>query len=173
MDWLYERTPDNSSRFVLGIDGVNPLVCFGLNPSTAEPGDLDPTVSRVQEVARRNGFDGFIMLNVYPKRDTLPDNLPDAFDLALKEENERHIVAILGARPLTVYAAWGGIISKRPYLQPLLRDILLLPEVASAQWMRRGDLTGGVHPRHPLYLSHAAPLVPFDAASYALALRGS
>lgn len=72
MDWLYERTPDNSSRFVLGIDGANPLVCLGLNPSTAEPGHLDPTVSRVQEAARRNGFDGFIMLNVYPKRDTLP-----------------------------------------------------------------------------------------------------
>src|SRR5690606_13796263 len=112
-------------------------------------------------------------LNVYPKRDTLPDNLPDAFDLALKEENERHIVAILGARALTVYAAWGGIISKRPYLQPLLRDILLLPEVASARWMRRGDLTDGKHPRHPLYVSHAAPLVPFDAGSYALTLRAS
>lgn len=173
MDWLYERTPDNSSRFVLGIDGANPLVCLGLNPSTAEPGHLDPTVSRVQEAARRNGFDGFIMLNVYPKRDTLPDNLPDSFDLSLKEENERHIAAILGARPLTVYAAWGGIISKRPYLQSLLRDILLLPEVASVQWMRRGDLTGGVHPRHPLYVSHASPPVPFDAAAYAENLHGS
>lgn len=173
MDWIYEHTPDNSSRFVLGVDGANPLVCFGLNPSTAEPGDLDPTVTRVQEVARRNGFDGFIMLNVYPKRDTLPDNLPDAFDLGLKGENERHIAKILGARPLTVYAAWGGIIAKRPYLQTLLRDILLLPEVACAQWMRRGPLTDGKHPRHPLYVAHAETLVPFDANAYALTLRAN
>jgi len=171
MDWLYERTPDNSARFVLGIDGTNPLVCFGLNPSTAEPNNLDPTVTRVDKFARMNGFDGFIMLNVYPKRDTLPDNLPDAFDVALKGENERHIAKIFGARPLTVYAAWGGIIAKRRYLQALLRDILLLPEVATAQWMRRGALTDGKHPRHPLYVAHAEPLVPFDANAYALTLR--
>jgi len=171
MAWLYERTPDNSARFVLGLDGANPLVCFGLNPSTAEPDKLDPTVKRVDKVARMNGFDGFIMLNVYPKRDTLPDNLPDAFDLALKEENERHIVATLSGRPLTVYAAWGGIIAKKPYLQSLLRDILGLPGATSARWMRRGNLTDGVHPRHPLYVSYAEPLVPFDAAAYAFTLR--
>jgi hypothetical protein len=70
-----------------------------------------------------------------------------------------------------VYAAWGGIIAKRPYLQTLLRDILLLPEVATAQWMRRGALTDGKHPRHPLYVAHAEPLVPFDANAYALTLR--
>jgi hypothetical protein len=66
MDWLYERTPDNSARFVLGIDGANPLVCFGLNPSTAEPNNRDPTVTRVHKFARMNGFHGFIMLNGYP-----------------------------------------------------------------------------------------------------------
>lgn len=170
MNWLYERTPDNSARFVLGMNGANPLVCFGLNPSTAEPNKPDQTVMRVDKVARMNGFDGFIMLNVYPKRDTLPDNLPDVFDLALKKENERHIVAALRERPLTVYAAWGGIIAKRPYLQSLLRDILGLPEVASAQWTRRGSLTDGMHPRHPLYVPYAEPLVPFDAAAYALTL---
>jgi len=173
MDWLYERTPDNSARFVLGIDGTNPLVCFGLNPSTAEPNNLDPTVTRVDKFARMNGFDGFIMLNVYPKRDTLPNDLPDAFDVTLKGENERHIARILGARPLMVYAAWGGIIDKRPYLQTLLRDILLLPEVATVQWMRRGALTDGKHPRHPLYVALAEPLVPFDANAYALTLRAN
>jgi hypothetical protein len=171
MKWLYERTPDNSARFVLGVDGANPLVCFGLNPSTAVPGKLDQTVTRVQEVSRRNGFDGFIMLNVYPRRDTVPKDLPDAFELALKEENERHIAATLSARPLTVYAAWGGIIATKTYLQPLLRDILDLPDVSSSQWVRRGELAKGVHPRHPLYVSYDQPLIPFDAAAYAKSLR--
>ena len=143
---------------MLGIDGTNPLVCFGMNPSTAEPGKLDQTVTRVQEFARRNEFEGFIMLNVYPKRDTLPDDLPGTFDLELKEENERHIVATLSGRALTLYAAWGGIIAKRRYLQPLLRDILELPCVGSTQWMRRGELVRGVHPRHPLYVSYDKPL---------------
>ena len=45
--WLYERTIDNAARFVLGTIGANPLICFGINPSTAEPGNLDPTVNYV------------------------------------------------------------------------------------------------------------------------------
>lgn len=171
MTWLYEHTPDNRARFVLGIDGTNPLVCFGLNPSTAEPNDLDPTVTRVREFAQRSGFDGFIMLNVYPLRDTYPDRLPHAAELALCQENRGHIERVLGGRTLTAYAAWGGIVAKRPYLQPLLCDILDLPSVASLRWMRRGELAGGRHPRHPLYVPYNAPLIPFNAAEYATQLR--
>lgn len=29
-EWIYERNPDNSPRFVLGTTGENPLVCFGI-----------------------------------------------------------------------------------------------------------------------------------------------
>lgn len=32
--WLYRPNVDNSARFVLGTVGDNPLVCFGVNPST-------------------------------------------------------------------------------------------------------------------------------------------
>jgi hypothetical protein len=170
MGWLYENTPDNSARFVLGVDGTNPLVCFGLNPSTAEPGKLDPTVTRVQKVARLNGFDGFIMLNVYPRRDTNPNDLPAAVDLTLREANQHHIIGTMDGRDLTIYAAWGGIITKRPYLRPLLREILELPAVASSRWVRRGELTAGVHPRHPLYVSTDAPLIAFDSTAYARTL---
>lgn len=170
MSWIYENTPDNSARFVLGVEGANPLVCFGLNPSTATPGHLDQTVTRVREVARRNGFDGFVMLNVYPKRDTYPKDLPDAADLGLREENKRHIVAILGERDLTVYAAWGAIIATRPYLGALLGEILELPAVASSTWVRRGDLTRGGHPRHPLRVAYDQPFVQFDPVAYAHSL---
>lgn len=41
--WLYEHNDDNSARYVLGTVGENPLVCFGVNPSTAEPNALDAT----------------------------------------------------------------------------------------------------------------------------------
>lgn len=60
--WLYERTTDNAVRFVLGTIGANPLICFGINPSTAEPGNLDPTVNYVSSIATSNGYDSFVML---------------------------------------------------------------------------------------------------------------
>jgi len=46
-----------------------------------------------------------------------------------------------------------------------------LPVVGSSRWVRRGELTRGVHPRHPLYVSYDKPLEPFDASAYALTLR--
>ncbi len=73
--WLYERTTDNYARFVLGTIGNNPLICFGINPSTAEPGNLDPTINYVSSIATSNGFDCFVMLNVYPQRATNPNSL--------------------------------------------------------------------------------------------------
>lgn len=41
-NWLYERNRDNSARFILGESGKKALVCVGINPSTAEPNNLDP-----------------------------------------------------------------------------------------------------------------------------------
>lgn len=166
MQWLYERTADNSSRFVLGTVGEHPLICMGLNPSTAEPDKLDDTVTRVQNVARRSGHDSFIMLNVYPKRDPRPDNLPGGYDPALKVENERWIASIITSHSVPIYAAWGGIISKRSYLAPLLRDVLDLPVLRCTQWLTRGQLVGGKHPRHPLYVAYKETFRPFDIDRY-------
>lgn len=41
MEWIYKNTSDNKSRFVLGTKGDKPLICFGINPSTAEPGNTE------------------------------------------------------------------------------------------------------------------------------------
>jgi hypothetical protein len=49
MEWLYENNEDNSARFVLG-QVLNPtgrtLLCFGINPSTACPENLDSTIRK-------------------------------------------------------------------------------------------------------------------------------
>ncbi len=39
--WIYENDQDNQIRYVLGTRGENPLLCFGINPSTAKPNNLD------------------------------------------------------------------------------------------------------------------------------------
>lgn len=166
MEWLYERTDDNSARFILGTGGENPLICFGINPSTAEPGNLDPTVNYVCRLAAANGFDGFVMFNVYAQRATNPDALHKAYSPTLKSANEHCIAAYVGGAPLKLWAAWGGLINKRPYLAPLAKSIASLPELANCEWVSRGGLTKGGHPRHPLYVKKEAPFAPFDMARY-------
>ena len=62
--WLY--IPDHYAeyRYLLGTKGANPLICIGINPSTAAPGALDNTLKSVERIAKGNGFDSFLMFNV-------------------------------------------------------------------------------------------------------------
>lgn len=163
--WIYEPSADGCSRFVLGVVGTNPLVCFGINPSTARPGALDPTVTRVKNFASAHGYDGWTMLNVYPQISTDPAGMHCKYDPQLKAANEQHIAkAIQGRR--TLLAAWGGNMTRRPYLSELLRDILKLTDASGAQWLSLGKPLQDGHPAHPSRLANATPLVPFDMGSY-------
>lgn len=166
MEWLYEGTEDNSSRFVLGTVGERPLVCIGLNPSTAVPNNLDKTLERVQAVAVLHGYDSFLMLNVYPLRSTNPARLPPAADPALIEANAFHIANILNGTDPDVWGAWGTLITKRQFLAPTLLHLLTLPELGSARWFSRGPISKDGHPHHPLYVKDTDPLVPFDIDNY-------
>ena len=165
MQWVYVHTVDNSARFVLGTVGQNPLVCFGINPSTAKPNALDPTVARVSGFATSNGYDSWIMLNVYPQIATNPTDLDQNFLPALKTENELQIEAVLEGRSFTLLAAWGVLINKRPYLRSLLRDIIALPSLSACDWVSLGQTDDG-HPRHPSRVASGIPLEPFDMDRY-------
>ena len=163
--WIYEPSSDGSARFVLGVAGSNPLVCFGINPSTAKPDDLDPTVTRVRNFAATHGYDGWTMLNIYPQVSTKPSGMHAQYDPELKASNEQHIGAAIQGRP-TLLAAWGGNMTRRPYLSELLRDILKLTNASGAQWLSLGSPLQDGHPPHPSRLANATPLVPFYMDAY-------
>lgn len=163
---IYENNADNSERFLLGTEGEKPLLCMGVNPSTAEPGDLDLTVTKVTKFASRNGFDSWVMLNLYPQRSTDPAGMHGVLDPQLQADNERHIAEFVDGRPLTILAAWGELIDTRYFLPLTLAGIVSLPELANCQWVTIGDLLVSKHPRHPSRATYDWPLEPFDVAKY-------
>ena len=71
--WLYVPHTYEEYRYILGTKGKKPLITIGVNPSTAAPDDLDNTLKSVERIAHHNGFDSFIMFNVYAQRATSPD----------------------------------------------------------------------------------------------------
>jgi len=164
--WLYEKNYNNSARFVLGEHGKRPLVCFGINPSTAVPDNLDRTLSRVRNESKDRGFDGWIMFNLYPQRATNPENMHKAIESRIHKINKQHIRDIfIRYSNLTVWAAWGGIIQKRPFLKNCLREIVtMLP--SSVKWVHMGELVAKQHPHHPLYLKKGLPFRSFDMNRY-------
>ena len=48
--WYYEPHTYQPYRYVLGRVGRHPLVCIGINPSTAQPGALDHTLKSVERL---------------------------------------------------------------------------------------------------------------------------
>ena len=168
--WLYVPDFYTEYRYILGTRGQNPLICIGVNPSTAAPDDLDNTLKSVSRIAAGNGFDSWIMFNVYAQRATRPEDMDRELNQPLHRANIAAFEYILqnvaqGLRP-AVWAAWGTIIEKRPYLPGCVRDMVALGRRYNARWLCAGKRSAKGHPHHPLYLRKDEKTVDFDVEQY-------
>ena len=165
--WLYAPNFYSEYRYILGTRGKNPLICIGINPSTAEPDNLDNTLKSVERIALGNGFDSFIMFNVYAQRATDPDSMERQCNRMLHRENMKAFRYILSiSRKPAVWAAWGAIIEKRDYLADCVRDMVEIGQEYGADWYCAGAITKKGHPHHPLYLRKDEKIKPFDVEGY-------
>ena len=165
--WIYAPNFYSEYRYILGTRGENPLICIGINPSTAHPGALDNTLKSVERIALGNGFDSFIMFNVYAQRATDPDAMEQQCNVRLHKENLeafRYVLSI--SKSPAVWAAWGTIIEKRFYLPLCLKDMIEAGEEYGAKWFCAGAISKKGHPHHPLYLRKDEKIKPFDVKSY-------
>ena len=141
--WLYVPDFYTEYRYILGTRGKNPLICIGINPSTAAPDDLDNTLKSVSRIAAGNGFDSWIMFNVYAQRATRPDDMDRVCNERLHRENMKAFAYILshiaenGVSP-ALWAAWGTIIEKRPYLPDCVREMVRIGQEYGGRWLRAG-----------------------------------
>ena len=168
-DWLYVPNHYGEYRYILGTKGNNPLICIGINPSTAAPNDLDNTLKSVERIALGNGYDSFIMFNVYAQRATKPDDMDKELNEELHSENMkafRYILSLYKEEKPSVWAAWGTIVEMRPYLKDCLRDMLAIGKEFDARWFSSGAISKKGHPHHPLYLRKDSGLDLFDIEGY-------
>lgn len=164
---IYENNEDNSMRFLLGNNGLRPLIAVGLNPSTADDKKPDMTISKIIGFASRNNFDSFLMLNLYPQRATLPDNLDFKMDLVKHQMNLSKILDKLKQySEINLLAAWGEPINKRDYLTNCLIDLNDKLKEFKINWLQIGDLTKSGHPRHPSRAGYSFGLSSFDFTKY-------
>ncbi len=172
--WLYVPDFYSEYRYILGTRGENPLIAIGINPSTAAPDDLDNTLKSVERIALGNGFDSFIMFNVYAQRATNPDHMEKELNEQLHRENMKafeYVLSLSKTAP-SVWAAWGTIILKRSYLASCALEMAELGEKYGAKWYTAGKRSKiGNHPHHPLYLKKDSRLDDFDVKEYIKSLR--
>lgn len=172
--WIYVPDFYSEYRYILGTKGKNPLICIGVNPSTAEPDNLDNTLKSVERIAHNNGFDSFIMFNVYAQRATSPKDMEKQFNPLLHRENMKafdYVLSLCESEPC-IWAAWGTIINQRDYLIDCVLDMIKTGKKYNAHWFTAGARSKkGGHPHHPLYLKKTALLDEFDVTEYYNNLR--
>lgn len=166
--WLFIPPRYDEYRYVLGTRGKRPVICIGINPSTAAPEALDNTLLSVQRIANHNHYDSFIMFNVYAQRATRPQDMDAQLNPLLHEENMnafRWVLSLSQEKPM-IWAAWGTIIEQRTYLAACVKEMVQIGETFHAVWLQAGEPSKKGHPHHPLYLRKDSELYAFPMEKY-------
>lgn len=159
--WIYVPPFYSEYRYVLGTRGKNPLIVIGVNPSTASPDALDPTLKSAQRIAKLNGYDSFWMINVYPQRATDPDDMERKCNGFLQQQNLSAFKNLLQrSQSKDVWCAWGNVIDKRSFLKSCVSDILQTGNKFGANWLQAEKTCKSGNPHHPLYLKAETKLIP-------------
>jgi len=167
LGWIYTHDRENTVRYLLGTTGSNPLICVGINPSTAAPFALDNTLKSVERLSHYHGHDCWVMLNVYPQRATNPNEMHLECDHEIHSRNLEAIRELITKIPRpTLWAAWGTLIEKRSYLISCLHDIFDVTQKKDSQWISMGKNSVKGHPHHPLYLSKTSSYQAFHMDEY-------
>jgi len=167
IEWIYINNTDNKLRFAIGEKGTRMIACIGVNPSTAKPDDLDNTLGSVQRIALSNGYDGWVMFNIYPQRATDISEIDFKVDSQMAQENLAIVKRTLIEHKIdTIWLAYGDLVEYRPYLKACLLDLLDTLKELDIHWKIIQNPTQKGHPRHPLYKSTESRFQDFDINHY-------
>lgn len=153
-DAIFSRSGKN--RYVLRYRWAKGplLVWFMLNPSTANEGKSDPTITRCINFSKANGYGGLIVVNSEPLVSTDSKGIRGVLSPTADLYNRRFIRQV-ARRHTTVVAAWGGFCKRSAVsMRKELRDfgfthVLCLGTTKAGQ------------PKHPLYLNSKTELRPW------------
>lgn len=119
------------------------VMFIGLNPSTADETEDDPTIRRCINFAKYWGFGGIYMLNLFAFRATSPKDMMKAHD-PIGSENNSYLQMYLNEAGLNI-ACWGN------YGKYLNRGKKVIELLGRTNLSILG-LTRNGQPKHPLYL---------------------
>lgn len=122
-------------------DESKPYALFiGLNPSTADETENDPTINRCINYARDWGYGGLCMVNLFAYRATAPSDMMKADDPVGADNDEW--IKRLAKDAGVVVAAWGN---DGAYLGRSKEVMNMIPDLMCLKINQSGE------PAHPLY----------------------
>lgn len=126
------------------------LMTIGLNPSVASELKDDPTITRLQARAYKEGYGGLLMSNLYAYVSTNPDNLLNNGNAVgeLTDHYIRQMVELTECQ-LCGWGSFKAVLERAQEVYPLLSNPFCLGVNADGQ------------PKHPLYVAYDVPMIPY------------
>jgi len=146
---------DRKYRYLLWREWNNSqktCVFIGLNPSTADETEDDPTLRRCVNFAKQWGYGKYVMVNLFAYRATNPSELIKQ-EKPIGYKNNYHIKSVCFNADLVV-AAWGNygtLLNRDKKLLKLLKHIPL----------KCFNITVKGQPAHPLYQPKKRQLIAY------------
>lgn len=134
--------------------GAGTLAWVMLNPSTADHREDDATIRKCMGFARRFGYTGIAVYNLFNFRTPSPVEMKLAGE-PVGPDGDAAIKLLAGASYSRVVAAWGA------YGGWMGRDLAVLEMLRGRVDLRCLGVTKHGHPRHPLYVSYDTCSVAF------------
>lgn len=154
-DYGADFSHDRNYRYALWRiwDRTKPLVMFiGLNPSTANENDNDPTIRSVGRISKNNGYGGFYMMNCFPYITAYPELLKRN---PMLDEWNNNMLTVIASKCKDVVFAWGNF----DVVKESGRDkelIEMFPRAKALSINKNGS------PKHPLYCKSDTLFIKFN-----------
>jgi len=142
---------------VWGENVENLMIFCMLNPSTADAKEDDPTIRRCVSFAKREGYDGIMVINLFALRATDPAELSKHLDPM--HGNDKVLNSYAHRSKVTgkpIVCAWGANRFAKEQAHNFMNmcNGIMLPVYCLG-------VTKQGHPKHPLYLKSDTPLEAF------------
>ena len=154
--------------------GKNNLLCVGVNPKTNEINNRN--IDTIQRIASENGFDGWVVVNLYPKIEESASLLEIDVNENLFWENINGIDAVISKNQFefkTVLLSWGSEINSfnQIYLKQSAYYLFERFEKYKLDYVSIGEDING-NPLIPQISNHQK-LQKFDYKNYAKKIKST
>lgn len=128
------------------------LMFIGLNPSTANQLENDPTITRLITRANNDGFGGILAGNLYSLVSSNPKVLLQKDIDTIGVETDNYLQQMISMAK-TVLCAWGSF---KPVIYRASTVLSIIPEPYCLGVNSDGQ------PKHPLYVGYDEPLIKYN-----------
>lgn len=146
-----------------GLFAIGATAIIMVNPSTADALEDDHTIRKLRRFAELNGWGRIIVGNLFAYRATDVRDLGSVAD-PIGPENDAHLLRIAEEADRVVFA-WGPVTKQPLALRHRWRAVAEIFATFLHRPLSIGAPAKCGHPRHPLMLAYAEPIMPWSLAS--------